>query len=49
LLIFDCDDAVGVYNDVIIAKEMKGEDDVVEFTVTEGWLVVINGGQNSGG
>jgi hypothetical protein len=49
LFVFDSDDAVGVYHDVVKAKEMEGEDDLVEFVVMEGWLVVVNGGQKNGG
>jgi hypothetical protein len=49
LLVFDCDDAVGVHNNVVEAEEVKGVDNVAEFVVEKGWLIVVNGGRNSGG
>jgi hypothetical protein len=36
LLVLDCDNAVGVYDDVVEAEVVKGVDDVAEFVVKEG-------------
>jgi hypothetical protein len=49
LLVLDCNNAVGVYDNVIEAEVVKGVDNVAEFVVKEGWLVAINGGRTSGG
>jgi hypothetical protein len=45
LSVFGCDDAVGVYHNVVVAEVMKGVDDVFEFVVKESWLSVVNNGQ----
>jgi hypothetical protein len=49
LFVFDGNDAVGVYNNVVEAQMMKRVDNVTEFVVEKGWLVAINGGRSSGG
>jgi hypothetical protein len=49
LPVLDCDNAMGIYNNVVEAEVAKGVDNVAEFVVEEGWLVAINGGRTSGG
>jgi hypothetical protein len=49
LFVLDCDNAMGVYDDIVETKVVKGVDNVAEFVVEKGGLVAINGGRRGGG
>jgi hypothetical protein len=49
LFVLDCDNAMGVHNDIVETEVVKGIDDIAEFVVEKGWLVAIYGGRTSGG
>jgi hypothetical protein len=44
LFVLDCNNAMGVHDDVVETEVVKGIDNVAEFVVEKGWLVAINGG-----
>jgi hypothetical protein len=49
LFVLDSNNTMGVYDNVVETKMMKGVDDVAKFVVEKGWLVAINGGRGSEG
>jgi hypothetical protein len=47
--VLDCDNAMGVYDDVVEVKVVEGVDNVGKFVVEKGGLVAVDGGRTSGG